>query len=131
MAARSMPKYLPLLLAVVALVLTALHVYDLALALGVLVAAAVEGLQGNTEPDPTAIGQVVAQVVVTLASRGLYTVIPAVLLYIAWVPLGYRPPWLHRAIVMAGIYFMQLFPSGTVIGAVLLIALRRNRAVAS
>ncbi len=125
-----MPKQLPLLITIAGLALAALHLFDLAEALYVLVVAMVEGLQESGEIDPTAMAGVLGEVAITLASRGLFTLIPAALLYVAWVPLRYRPRWFHRAILAAGIYFTQLFPTGTVIGIILLIAVRRNKAAA-
>ena len=123
-----MPKQLPLLVAITGLALTALHAFGLIQALNVLIAAVMAGVQESGELDPAEMAGVLGQAAITLSSRGLFTLIPAAILFIAWVPLCYRPRWFHRAILAAGIYFMQLFPAGTVIGVILLMLVRRNKA---
>lgn len=123
-----MRKHLPLLIAIAGLVLTGVHLLDLAQVLGVLMSAAVMAVQGGGELDPAAMGGVVGAAAAAIATRGLYTLLPAAFLYIAWVPLRYRPGWFHKAVLVAGFYFIQLFPAGTVIGGLLLIAVRRNKA---
>lgn len=123
-----MPKHLPVLLAIAGLALTALHVFDLAQSLAVLVSAAVAGVQETGRLDPAEMGAIMGEAIIIVASRGLFALVPATLLFIAWVPLHYRPRWFHRAILAAGFYFTQLFPIGTVTGILLLVLVRRNKA---
>ncbi len=123
-----MPKHLPLLVAIAGLVLTALHLWDLIESLEVLVSAGVMGArESGVSLDPTMMGKLVGEAIITVICRSIWIPIPAAVLYLAWVPLRYRPRWFRMVMVAVSIFFLQQIPIGTICGIVLLLTMRRHR----
>ena len=73
------------------------------------------------------LGAVIGETIVAVSSRGLFAILPALLIYIALVPLRLKERWFYRGVYVSSIYFILVPPFATIYGIVLLIALRRKR----
>ena len=73
------------------------------------------------------LGGVIGETIVAVSSRGLFAILPALLIYIALVPLRLRERWFYRGAYASSIFFVLVPPFATIYGIVLLIALRRRR----
>ena len=73
------------------------------------------------------LGVVIGETIVAVSSRGLFAILPALLIYIALVLLRLRAPWFYRGAYASSIYFILVPPFATIYGIVLFIALRRRR----
>ena len=76
---------------------------------------------------PAQLGALIGETIVGISSRGLFTVLPAMLLYVALAPLRLRQRWFYISAQICSLYFLLLLPFGTLYGIVLLVAIRRRR----
>jgi CBS domain containing-hemolysin-like protein len=82
-----------------------------------------------TIPDssPSQLAAVIGETIIAVSSRGLFAILPAILIFIALVPLRLRERWFYRGAFASSIYFILVPPFATIFGIVLLILLRRRR----
>ena len=70
---------------------------------------------------------VIGETLVAVSSRGVFAILPALLILIALIPLRLRERWFYRCAFASSIYFVLVPPFATIYGIVLLIALKRRR----
>ncbi|WP_395744139.1 hypothetical protein [Prosthecobacter sp.] len=91
---------------------------------GITASRQVAATHGN---DPAQLSAVIGETIIALISRGVIAIIPALLLYLALVPLRLRKPWFYSGAHVAACCLLIMFPFGTVCGGMLLVMLRRRR----
>ena len=79
--------------------------------------------------DPAQLTAVIGETMIAVITQGFLAIIPATLLYLALGPVRLRRRWFHTCALICALYFLLLMPFGTIYGIVLLVALRRRRAV--
>lgn len=77
--------------------------------------------------EPSRLAAVIGETLIALASLGLIAILPALLLYVALGPMRLRTGWFYSCAFLSSLYFLVLFPFGTIYGIILLVALRRRR----
>jgi len=77
--------------------------------------------------DPTQLGAVIGEIIISIATLSFLALVPAGLLYIALGPMRLRAKWFHSYTLVASIAFLVMIPFATVFGIILLVALRRRR----
>lgn len=60
--------------------------------------------------------------------RGVFSVLPAAMLYTALVATKFRKPWFYYSISCACFFFFTLIPVGSIFGLILFHALRMRKA---
>lgn len=84
-------------------------------------------LMNLSDSGVSRLGVVMGETIVAASSRGLFALLPALLIYIALVHLRLRKRWFYHGAYYSSIYFILVPPFATIYGIVLLIALRRRR----
>lgn len=77
--------------------------------------------------DASQLSAVIGETVIAVSCCGMLTILPALLIYITLVPLRLRSRWFYRWAFASSIYFILVPPFATILGLILLTALRRRR----
>ncbi len=77
--------------------------------------------------DPSQLSAVIGETIIAFISRGFIAIIPAMLIYLALVPLRERDQSFYTGARLASYCLLVMFPFGTLCGIILLVMLRRRR----
>lgn len=82
-------------------------------------------LAGGLTANSSQLSALIAETIVAVFTRGVLLLLPAILLYLAFFPLGQKDTGYFRTAKFASIAMMLAVPVGTVAGGILYFMLRR------
>ncbi|MBK8035780.1 MAG: hypothetical protein IPK22_01390 [Verrucomicrobiaceae bacterium] len=82
---------------------------------------------GQASVSPSELSAGIGENIILFVLRGLFSILPAALLYTVLVATKFRKPWFYYSTYCACLFFFILIPIGSVFGLILFIALRRRK----